>query len=414
MSVRPRVRALRGAPRLFCTVACAGLVVALSLASTPAAAQIDPVRRDLVEFGYDRPLAGHLPLALYTFYYMNRPQFLDADHALRLAIAPTYLDGEWATRDALGANTDVALDFQGGAFAADYDEMRAGRWFRDQSFKGYDGGVGVDLYHLFNPGRLVPLYGIVRGGFRYFTFDRDSETGARFVLPHDQPVASLRLGLRFGGQEPVLVPDRAAEISVWYDDEMRMEPGTYGYDGDRRVQSNVQRFLARALLMYTLADSGQRFSVQAAGGASVHPDRLSAFRLGGTFTMSAEFPFAIPGYAENELSARNFVLLGGDYSVPIDAAKRWRVGFGASVAHIDATPGLEQPHAWNTGASATLGYQAPSRGWRGQIVYGHAFDAIRHGRRGADSVSLMFEVDLERLGYVAAGARDAAARTARR
>jgi hypothetical protein len=413
MSVRPRRRAVRGARRWFGTIACAGLV-ALSFVPGRVLAQIDPVRRDLVEFGYDQPLAGHFPLALYAFYYLNRPQFLDADHALRLAIAPTYLDGEWATRHALGANTDVAVDFQGGGFAADYDEMRGGRWFRDQSFKGYDAGVGVDLFHLFNPGKLVPLYGIVRGGFRYFTFDRDNDTGADFAVPRDQPVASLRLGVRLGGEEPVLVPDRAAELSVWYDGEIRLEPGTYGYANDRRVQSNVQRFLARAFLIYTLPDSEQRFSVQAVGGASVHPDRLSAFRLGGTFAVSKEFPLVIPGYAENELSARNFVLLGADYSVPIDAAKRWRVGLGATVARVDYTPGLEQPHAWNSGASATLAYEAPSRGWRGQIVYGHAFDAIRHGRRGADSVSLTFEMDLERVGYVAAGAPAAAARTASR
>jgi hypothetical protein len=413
MRLRLRRRVLRGTHRWLGALACA-ILVTLSLAATPARAQIDPVRRDLVEFGYDQPLAGHLPLSLYTFYYFNRPHFLDSEHALRLAIAPTYVDGEWATPHALGANTDFAFDFQGGAFAADYDEIRGGRWFRDQSFKGYDGGVGVDLYHLFNPGKLIPLYGVARGGFRYFTFDRDSDTGADFVLPRDQPVASLRLGLRFGGEEPVLVPDRAAELSVWYDGEIRLEPGTYGYASDRRVQSNVQRFLARAFVAYTLPDSAQRFSVQAVGGASVHPDRLSAFRLGGVFRMDAEFPLVIPGYAENELSARNFVLLGGDYSVPIDAARRWRVGVGASVARVDYTPGLEQPRAWNTGASATLGYEAPSQGWRGQLVYGHGFDAIRHGRRGADSVSLMFEVDLERLGYVAAGARDAAARTASR
>jgi hypothetical protein len=409
---RPR-RGLRDAQRHFVDIAALALV-AVAIASAPARAQIDPVRRDLVEFGYDQPLAGHFPLALYTFYYLNRPRFLDADHALRLAIAPTYLDGEWATRNALGANTDVALDFQGGGFAADYDEIRRGRWLRDQSYKGYDAGVGVDVYRLFNPGQAIPLYGIVRGGFRYFTFDRDSDTGAAFVLPHDQPVASLRLGLRLGGEEPVLVPERAAEVSVWYDGQIRLEPGTYGYANDRGVQANVQRLLARALLMYTLPDSGQRFSVQVAGGATVHPDRLSAFRLGGTFTQSTEVPLVIPGYAENELAARNFVLLGGEYSVPVDAAKRWRVGLGASAARVDYTPGLEQPHAWNTGASATLGYEAPSRGWRAQIVYGHAFDAIRDGRRGADSVSLMFEVDLERLGYVAAGAPDAPARTASR
>jgi hypothetical protein len=392
------------------------LVAFAAVAIAPLAfAQIDPVRRDLVEFGDDQPVHGHFPLAAYVFYYLNRPQFGDADHALRLAIAPTYLDGEWAVRHALGANTDFALGVQGGAFATDYDEIRAGRWRRDQSFKGYDGAIDANAYHLFNPGALIPLYGVLRGGFRYIAFARDGDTGANFVLPRNQPIASVRAGLRFGGEEPVLAPDRAAEVSVWYDAAVRFAPGRYGDAGDRRVERNVQRFLARAFLVYTLAESGQRFSVQAIGGASVHPDRLGAFRIGGTFTQTVEFPLVLPGYVEGELSARNFFLFGGDYSIPLDAAKRWSAGVGASVARVDYTPGLEQPRAWNSGTSVTLAYAPSTHAWRGQLVYGHAFDAIRNGRRGADSVSLMFEFDLEKMGYVdGADASPGAARTASR
>jgi len=38
------------------------------------------------------------------------------------------------------------------------------------------------------------------------------------------------------------------------------------------------------------------------------------------------------------------------------------------------------------------------------LVYGHGFDAIRHGHRGADSLSLLMELDLERMGYMQADA----------
>ncbi|HEY7788052.1 MAG TPA: hypothetical protein VIF33_05950, partial [Casimicrobiaceae bacterium] len=43
--------------------------------SVGARAQVDPTRRDLVEFGYDQPIEGHAPLSAYVFYYLNRPQF---------------------------------------------------------------------------------------------------------------------------------------------------------------------------------------------------------------------------------------------------------------------------------------------------------------------------------------------------
>jgi len=390
--------------------ACAQITVVVALLAVVAApgalAQIDPVRRDLVEFGYEQPVHGHFPLAAYLFYYVSRPQFGDADHALRVAIAPTYLDGDWATRNALGPNIDLTLGVQGGAFATDYDEIRDGRWLRVQSFKGYDGGADANIYRLFNPGQRIPLYGVLRGAVRYIAFDRDNETGVRFVVPRNQPIASVRAGLRFGGAEPVLIPDKAAELSVWYDGAIRFAPGTYGDANDRRVERSVQRMLGRAFLMYTL-DDGQRFSVQAIGGASVHPDRIGAFRVGGTFTQTAEFPPPLPGYVEGELSARNFFLFAGDYSLPLDRARNWSAGIGVGVARVDYTPGFEQPRAWNTGASLTLAYAPPTRAWRGQLVYGHAFDAMRDGHRGADSVSLLVEIDLEKMGY-AEGADTAA------
>jgi len=102
-------------PRLVMTLLAA-------LAFTGGAyAQIDPVRRDLVEFGYDQTLEGHAPVGAYIFYYLSRPQFGDAEHALRLAVSPVYLDAEWASRDALGANTDLAIGVSGGGFASNYN-----------------------------------------------------------------------------------------------------------------------------------------------------------------------------------------------------------------------------------------------------------------------------------------------------
>jgi hypothetical protein len=387
-------------------VVIAALFAALACASS-ARAQIDPVRRDLFEFGYDQPVHGHAPVGAYIFYYLSRPQFGDADHALRVALSPVYVDAEWAVRNALGANTDIGLGVSGGGFADDYNEIRAGRWLRDQSFTGHDGGVDVSLYHLFNPGDRLPLNGIVRGDFRYVAFERDSENPPTFVIPKDQPIASVRLGLRAGGIEPVLAPDVAAELSAWYEARFRLDPGSYGFADDRRVESTVQRLWARGLFVYTLPDSGQRIALQAIGGASFHGDRLSAWRIGGVLPLEAEFPLVLPGYYEGELSARNFILAGADYSIPLDAALRWQLGVGAAIAHIDFTPGLEEAHAWNSGISASIGYAPTTRAWKASLVYGHAFDAVRNGHRGADSVSLLMELDLERLGYLRADEKSA-------
>jgi hypothetical protein len=57
-------------------------------------AQIDPMKRQLLQFGYNQALEGHGPLAGYAFYYLNQPNFARPDLTLRLAIAPTYVDGD--------------------------------------------------------------------------------------------------------------------------------------------------------------------------------------------------------------------------------------------------------------------------------------------------------------------------------
>jgi len=120
--------------------------------------------------------------------------------------------------------------------------------------------------------------------------------------------------------------------------------------------------------------------------------------------LDSEFPLVLPGYYEGEFSARNFLLAGADYAVPLDRGNHWSLGVGAAVARIGFTPGLEAPHAWNSGIGASLGYAPEAKAWKASLVYGHAFDAIRSGHRGADSITLLMEFDLERMGYLRADA----------
>src|SRR5216684_1719793 len=78
-----------------------------------ALGQIDPVKRELIQFGYNAPLEGHPPLSAYAFYYRNQPDFLHTNLTLRLAIAPTYVDSELGISQALGAHTDLGIGVAG-------------------------------------------------------------------------------------------------------------------------------------------------------------------------------------------------------------------------------------------------------------------------------------------------------------
>jgi hypothetical protein len=373
--------------------AAAGVLVILV---SSASAQIDPIRRDLIEIGYSQPLNGHAPLAAYGYYLLNRPLFLATNLTLRLAIAPVYLDGELGISDALGPNTDLGIGVTGGGFANSYDEIRQGKWFHEESFTGSGVGTSLSVYHRFNPGARIPLNGLLRAGFHYSFYEKDDTTAATFVLPHDQPMATVRAGFRWGGMEPVLAPDLAMEISAWYEGQFRLEPGAYGYANDRVVESSVHLFWARAALAYTMPELQHEFTVSLNAGTTIHPDRFSAYRLGGQLPLASEFPFALPGYYYNELSARNFVLLGASYLIPFDAQKRWTITPGAFTGLMAYTPGLEQANSWNSGIGAALGYYSPSKGAKYLLAYGYGIDAIRSHGRGGQSVTFLMQLDLEK------------------
>lgn len=378
----------------------AGVLAAVLLAAT-ARAQIDPERRDLVEVGYDLPLGGHPPVAAYGYYYLNRPEFLRPNLALRLVVAPLYVDGELGIRGVLGPTTDLAIGFSGGGFAYSYEEIRRGEWLRDQSFTGHGGAASLGLNHLFNPGAMIPLSGMLRGEFSYAAFARGSDNPQDFVLPPNQPVASVRAGFRFGGEEPRLDPAFAMELSAWYEGQFRFESGDYGFDGDRRVEPVVHRFWARGLLVYTLPDSRQRLTVGVIAGGSVHPDRFSAYRVGGVFTLASEFPLVLPGYFAGELSAQNLVLMDATYSIPLESARRWILTAAGSTGKVSTTPGLEQPGAWNSGVGAGVTYLSLSKSWKVFLFYGYGVNAVRGDHKGGSALTLQIQYDLQRR----AGAR---------
>ena len=356
-----------------------------------AGGQIDPYKRELVQIGYNSAVEGHAPLSAYAFYYWNQPGFLRTNLTLRLAVAPTYLDSELGIAHVLGENTDLGIGVAGGAFADSYMEIARGTYLPSQSFDGYGAQTSLSLYHLFNPGAMIPLNGLVRGTAHFSTYDRTDETASNFQLPEDRDTFSVRTGLRWGGREPVLFPALAMELSAWYEGEFRTGTGSYGY-GDRSVAPQSHLFWTEAMLAYTLPELKHSFSVSVTAGTSINADRFSAYRLGSLLPLVAEYPLSLPGYYYQEISASSFVMMGGDYAMPLDKAGHWSLNGIVSSAWVDYLSSLEQPGHWNTGLGGGMLYTSPS--WKVLLGYGYGVDAIRSHGRGAQSVGILIQLDL--------------------
>lgn len=365
-------------------------------AAWTAPAQIDPAKRELIQLGYNQPLQGRGPIAAYAFYYLNQPNYFEHTNlTLRLAVAPVYLDSELGVADVLGPNTDLGFGIAGGGFADSYSEIRTGNYERRESFLGHAGEASVSLYHLFNPADRVPLHGVVRLAGHYSAYAEDAKTDDNFEVPLDQPSWRVRTGLRWGGREPLMLPELAMEVSVWYEGEFRTRPGRFGFGEDRTLERNVHLFWSRALLTYTLPESKHNFGVNLTTGSGSTMDRLSAYRLGGNLPFYSEFPLSIPGYYHQELTARSFVLLAGSYNLPLDSRQNWWLGASAAGARVNYLRGVGQPGHWNSGVGGGIVYRSPSDSWQVAIGYGYGIDAIRNDQRGAHSLSLLVQFDLD-------------------
>ena len=368
------------------------ILLAGCLGLRTAFAQVDPYPRELVQLGYNGSLQGKAPLAAYMFYYRNIPDFYRTNLTLRLALAPVYLDAELGIGQVFNEDTDLGIGLAGGGYADSYDEIRGGKFLEAESFTGHGGEASLSLYHCFNPGRLIPLNGVLRGIVHYSTYDRNGDTSPAFQLPADRTAFSIRTGLRWGGKEPTLFPSLAMELSGWYEGYLRATSGSYGFAGDRTVEKMSHLFWMQALLAYTLTNSGQNFLVSFTAGTSADADRFSAYRLGALLPMVAEFPLSLPGYYFNEISARNFLLIGANYIVPLDARHRWNINFTGTTAGVDYLPGLEQEGDWHSGVGAGLLFQSPSL--KVMLGYAYGVDAIRSRGRGAHSLGLLLQFDL--------------------
>lgn len=366
----------------------------LRLCALSAMAQIDPYPRSLLHLGADQSLTGTGPQSLYAYYYYNDPEFVRTNVALRLAIAPVYLDGEIGFRQLL-PHTDVGLRVNGGGFGENHFEVRQGHYFKNESFYGHGGGAALHLYHLINPAHLIPLNVVVQGGGHYSTYSAADKTDAAFVLPEDRVSAFVRGGLRFAGKEPMLYADLAMEVSLWFEHQWRVDKGAYGFGGDRRIEPSTDLYWLYAGLNYAWTNSGNQFTFAMTLGGSEGADRFSAWRLGGVLPLAAELPLALPGYYYQEISARRFAHFSAAYVAPLSPDHRWQLRLGVATANVDYLPGFEQPGHWNTGAGPSLSYTSRSEVWRVIARYGYGFNARRDGDAGAHSVGLLYQYNFE-------------------
>ena len=127
------------------------------------------------------------------------------------------------------------------------------------------------------------------------------------------------------------------------------------------------------------------------GGAVLDADRFSAFRVGGALPFTSEFPLYLPGYFFEELSAKDFGLAYGLYSIPLGPSKRWNILGMAATSVMNYVDGLEQPGHWNSGVGGGIGYTAKNRRWRTLVTAAYGIDAIRSDGRGGYNVGLMFQ-----------------------
>jgi hypothetical protein len=358
-------------------------------------AQLDPEKRRLIEVGYNQPLEGRAPIAAYGFFYYSNPDFFGTNMTLRLAVAPIYLDGELGFKRLLGENTDLGVGFAGGGFADTYSEIRGGQYLRDESFTGHGGEFSSSIYHRLNPDWRVPAWWIGRLILHESIFERDSATASNFKLPDDLTTVRFRTGIRLGGREPSMTSPLAMELSLWYEANIRTETQKYGFNNDREIEQASHAFWARGLLKYTFEKSQQYFDANMIMGATVNPDRFSAFRLGGVLPFISEFPLSIPGYFYQEISAEKFALINGEYSFPFTPQKNWRFSVIGAMAMVEYLDGQEEPENWHAGLGGGVTYVSPRGAWLASLVYGYGFNAIRDGHNGAHQIGALFQYDFE-------------------
>lgn len=368
------------------------LLAVLALAAAPARAQIDDSRRLLLEAGYEDGVANPGPSAPYAFLYLNRPRVAGPGSALRIAVAPVYADAELGLPGIFGSRTDLGLGLSGGGYAFGHAEVRRGDEKAGEAFIGHGTGVSVSLYPRIAKVGPLPVNGVFRVSMNYTDYQRTARTDANFQTPPDQWSSFARAGIRVGGIEPGVDKGRALEASLWAENRVRDKPAAFGYDDDRTIARSVRLVWTR--LQVSLPgplDTRVSGGLNAGAGGSI--GRLSAYRLGGMTTQTAEFPLVLPGYFSQEISARRFLHAWAHTAIPLRGSRSFFLDLTAAGASVAPVPGTDPGALRHVGLSAGVGFSPKDSGLHALLTYGYAPTAYRGPRRGAHALALNVEID---------------------
>jgi hypothetical protein len=83
------------------------------------------------------------------------------------------------------------------------------------------------------------------------------------------------------------------------------------------------------------------------------------------------------------------------YELPLDSAQRFNFELFGATGLMDYPAGLAQPGHWHSGLGAGLTYRSTAHGFLMTVGYGYGFDAMRTGGRGANSIGVVCQFDLE-------------------
>lgn len=351
---------------------------------------IDAESRTYVEGGLSAPLRGNGPFTGYAYFLATRPHFLAEDLYLRIIIPPGYFISE-LVRDRWPSETSaIGLGISGGLWAESQVQFRDGRFERQESFSGHSAG-GTLAYYLRGPmfGPL-PFEGQIRANPKYVMYDRSDDTSRRFRLPEDSAIYDVRAGFRLGGVPPELFPRAALELSLWHAVSYRDNAGRYGFaERPEETEPFTQRTWTRLGGIYTF--SGTQASAFLNAGIAEDTDPLSAFRLGGSLRLRAEFPLMLHGYNVEEIFAKRFVLVNLAYRFPIwPHQDRVHLQLLADYAWVDYLRGhrLARNGLAGVGTNVSL---ALTQSLTLVVGYGHGIDAPRRRAFGGHDVDAQFE-----------------------
>ena len=360
-------------------------------------AQIDPVKRDLIQFGYNQAFEGHAPLAGYAYYYHNQPDFLRTNLTLRLAVAPVYLDSELGFVRRLGPNTDFGIGLAGGGFARRVTTRFAAAHIIPAESSTATAGKFPRAFIICSiPATMIPLNFVLRGTAHYSAYDRNDDTAPDFQLPADHGEFSVRTGLRWGGVEPTLFPALAMELSVWYEGQsahqlrqLRISPATvrtrraipFVLDGSRAGLHPAQK-PAKFLRPPDRRHQRGRRPFQ-----RLPPRRISAAHCGISRCRCPAIITRKSARASSCCSTRTTFCRS-------TKRKRWNLDANVASAVVDYLPGESQPGNWLNGVGGGILYHSPSDRWKIMLDYGYGIDAIRSHGRGANSIGMLMQMDL--------------------